>query len=393
MSPPATAESAAAKAPAGTPFHLDSDEFPIGLFSVDSPAAMDRAAGLGIGYVHTYANSAAATPTAIAKSRAYLDAAHKRGLKVLFHLNGRRYVGREHGLEKFRVVVEAVKDHPALGFWYLYDEPDGKHTAAELAPFYRALKELTPDIPVAVASAWTKHWYAYQDVLDILMIDIYPVQHRPFPRSKLNNTTAFTWSALGWNKPVMPINQCMNWRALAGTGKTYRGSPTAELRYPTAAELRYFCYSGLVQGVRGMFWWSYTRSVQVDPRWMEEAFGPVVREFRDFTRLVAPAHKPDSFCRDRKARILPGVWRRPAGTFLVLVNATPEEQSGDISLAGMSGSGRLTPWRTSRKIEAALTAGQLRTGPLRPWEVLIWKLENKATETSGGRRDGEPTRP
>ena len=87
--------------------------------------------------------------------------------------------------------------------------------------------------------------------LDILMIDTYPVQHKPFPESDLSTMTRFTDSALRQKKPVMPINQCFNWKALAGEKETYRGSPAAELRYPTREELRYWCYSGAAQGVTG----------------------------------------------------------------------------------------------------------------------------------------------
>ncbi len=357
-------------------FSLESDEFPIGLFSVDHPGAMDRAARLGVGYVHTYANGASAAPASIAKSRAYLDAAAKRGLKVMFNLNGRRYVGREHGQDEFLTVVNAVKDHPALGFWYLYDEPDGTHSAAELAPFYRTLKQITPRIPVAVATAWSKRWYAYQDVLDILMIDSYPIQHRPFPQSKLNNMTTFTHNALRLGKPVMPINQCMNWKVLAGNKKTYRGSPVDSLRYPTAEELRYFCYSGLAQGVRGMFWWSYYRSVQLNSGWMEKTFGPVMREFRDFTRLTAPAHKAEPLPRARDANFFLALWRRPAGSFLMLVNAWPLEQNATRWLEDKIANARLVPWGATRETNATLTGGQLNAGVARPWEVLIWKLED-----------------
>ena len=48
-------------APEG-PFTLDSDEFPIGMFSVDNAGAMAQVKKMGVRYVHTYANGRGNTP-------------------------------------------------------------------------------------------------------------------------------------------------------------------------------------------------------------------------------------------------------------------------------------------------------------------------------------------
>jgi len=357
------------------PFKLDSDEFPIGLFSVDSPAAMPQVAKMGVGYIHTYGNGRSSKPEGIRKDLAYLDAAHEHGLRVMFNLNGHKWVGAEGGLQEMLKIVEAVKGHPALGFWYLYDEPDGRHTPDQLKPFYAALKQATPDVPVAIAAAWSKKWYTYNDVLDLLMIDTYPVQHRPFPESKLDIMTRFTDGALRLGKPVIPINQCFNWKALAGKKETYRGSPTARMRYPTKDELRYWCYSGAAQGVRGMFWWSYYRSVQIGYGWIGTTFAEVMREFSEFTKLTAPTHKPDVFSRARDTNIIMARWRRPGGDFLVVVNAWPLERPISRWTEDKIANATLRPWGATRDVEAKLENGTLTVGSAKPWEVFVWKLD------------------
>ena len=105
--------------------------------------------------------------------------------------------------------------------------------------------------------------------------------------------TRFTDTMVGIGLPAMPINQCFNWQAIAREKNVteYRHSPVDKMRFPNQAELRYLACSGLAQGVRGMFWWSYHRSVMSDAGWLAREFAPVNREFRDFTRLVAPAHR------------------------------------------------------------------------------------------------------
>ncbi len=228
------------------PFDLVSETYPIGMFSVDSAPGMEEVAAMGVDFVHSYGNG-----LDLERDIAYLDAAQAAGLRVMYNLTGRRLLAMEDGLAELARLVNGVKDHPALGFWYLYDEPDGTHTPEELAPYYDWLKSHAPDTPVAIACAWTKRWWSYQHQLDLLMIDLYPVQHQPFPGNRLGNMTSFTHSALGQGKPVIPINQCFSWQSLAGEAETYRGSPTAELRYPNVAELRYLQYSGLAQGAGG----------------------------------------------------------------------------------------------------------------------------------------------
>lgn len=362
------------------PFRLDSDEFPIGMFSVDSPGAMASVSKMGIGYVHTYGQGRGSDAQNIAKDVAYLDHAATHGLKVMFNLNGRRWVDQEDGVAKMLTLVEAVKDHPAMGFWYFYDEPDGKHTAAELRPFYDALKKATPGIPVAIATAWSKHWYAHNDVLDLLMIDNYPVQHKPFPESDLSIMTRFTDSALGRGKPVIPINQCMNWKVLAGDRDTYRGSPVAELRFPTRDEIRYWCYSGAAQGVRGMFWWSFYRSVQGGYGWINSDFAQASSEFAAFTRLAAPAHDPITFKRSRDVNILMALWRRPRGSYLVAVNGWPLKQELSRWMEDHIQSATLEPWGLTRATGATLEDGKLNAGTAQPWEVFVWKLADVAWE-------------
>lgn len=350
------------------PLDLGSSDYPIGMFSVDSPPGMREVAAMGVDFVHTYGNG-----QDLARDIAYLDAAQGAGLRVMYNLNGRRLLGLDDGLAELARLVEGVKDHPALGFWYLYDEPDGTNTPEELAPYYAWLKSHTPSVPVAVACAWSKRWWSFKEQYDLLMIDHYPVQHEPFPGHKLGNMTSFTHSALGLGKPVVPINQCFNWQALAGDAETYRGSPTAELRYPDVAELRYLQYSGLAQGARGMFWWSHYRSKQPDPGWLRNVFAAPCREFAEFTKLVAPAHLADRLRRERDEPAIVACWRRDDGTWLMVVNATATPQDFDLDASAWLTSGRLTPWGGTRDASPQLAAGHV-TVRAEPWEVLVWSV-------------------
>jgi hypothetical protein len=374
----------AQESPKAIPFLLDSDEFPMGMFSADSAGAMDHVVKMGLTHVHTYGMGGGNDPAHIARDLAYMDMARERGLKVMFNLQGQRWAAMENGVAEMLVLVNAVKDHPALGFWYFFDEPDGSFKPSQLLPFYRALKDATPTIPVAVAMAWSKKWYSFHDALDVLMIDTYPVQHKPFPGSDLSVMTRFTDRALSLGKPVIPINQCMNWKVLAGKNETYRGSPVSELRFPTAAEIRYWCFSGAVQGVRGMFWWSYYRSTQAGYGWINGEFASATREFREFVDLTAPTHTPTILKEERDSNLLLAIWRRPTGTFLVAVNRCPLAQPLTRRLGDEVPGTTLQPWGSTRVTDTAVRKGRLTGGIARPWEVFVWKVVARENPQSGG---------
>jgi hypothetical protein len=356
------------------PFDLASDEFPIGMFSVDSPGAVDDVVKMGVGYIHTYACGASTDEAGMAHDRAYLDTAQEHGAKVMFNLHGDTWAKHPDGLNQMLKFVNAFKDHPALGFWFLHDEPDGTCPVEQVQPFYEAVKRATPNMPVALCNCWSENWHGYQSALDILMTDIYPVTGVPFPEAKLDHVTTFTEGAVRLGKPVMPINQCFDWKVLAGDAETYRGSPTNTLRYPNTAELRYWCYAGLCQGVRGMFWWSYTRSVGVGYVWINSTFKDALAEYREFTNLVAPAHKPTIISRARDDDWFLALYERPSGTHLVLVNAWPLARPAFRGLEGKLQDATLTPWGSTRQVPARVEGGNLIVERAEPWESFVWKV-------------------
>ncbi len=369
---------AAADGPQG-PFRLESDEFPIGMYSVDSPGAMAQAESLGIDYVQSYQTGKDDTEESIRSDLKYLDLAHKHGRRVLFQFRGKSFVDRKDGIEAMLRVMNAVKDHPALGFWVFYDEPDGKHTPKQLKPFYQAAKKSFPKIPFAICHCWSKRYYDYKHVADINLNDYYPVQHRPFPQCKLDNMRKFTDRMLGLGLPVMPINQAFNWQSIARRNKSkeYRGSPVDKLRYPNPKELRYLCYGQLAQGVRGVFWWSYYWSVRTGYTWLSREFAPVNQEFRRFTRLVTPAHKGEIFESARDSNILMAIWRRPGGDYLVVVNDRPNKRELTCDTEGKILGVKLIPWGSTRAAKAAIRKGILTVKSAEPWEVFVWRLEEQ----------------
>ena len=123
--------------------------------------------------VHSY-KTGRDDETNIKRGLKLLNLAQKHGMKVMFNLRGKDWAGKNFDLKNFTKFVRKFKSHPALGMWYLYDEPKIK-ALPNLQKLYGILKQETPNVPVAIAMCWSIDWNKFGEAYDILMPDIYPV--------------------------------------------------------------------------------------------------------------------------------------------------------------------------------------------------------------------------
>ncbi len=358
-------------AQADSPFA--SEKFPMAMYAVpatDENFSLVR--DMGINYVHIYGlTTLPVNQEALDRIQQYLDLAQKHSLKVMFDLAGLRMVP-DH-LEEMRTVVRRFKDHPAVGVWYLYDEPDNhKITVPQLKPFYDMVKQEDPTKPVAVCHAWSTNWYRFKDIQDILVHDIYPVTGAPFPQAKLNQQTQFTRSAAKLNETVIPALQFFNWQSIAKPGETtLRGFPVNELRYPNTQELRYLTFSTLAQGSRGLAFYSFLRANMTDPKWATEIAAPVLRDVREFADII---HQADSITVYDEDNIIFTRWQVGAKEYVALVNVSnaPRELGSHPALQPLKTS-KLTAWKSNRTGLLRNQDGNL-TIAMEPWEIGIWEV-------------------
>ncbi len=325
---------------------------------------------LGITHVHNYLN--AYSEKGLEAMQLQLDTAQKHGLKVMFNLIRGGVQDEPDGLEKIRAVVRRFKDHPALGFWYLFDEPHGEKLAKQLPEIYAMIKQETPDIPVALCLAQNADWRKFTAPCDILMGDIYPVNNEPFPEAPLFKFTNFMNDLSQFDKPVIPIPQFMSWRCYP---KVSKGYDSKTLRYPNAAELRYFFYATLAMGnTTGVFWYSF-HDIQRDnnPGYFEE-MRPVLLEFRSFTDLLKEPRQAKVFkwARDNNLYIA-----LLDGKYLVAVNNWPVKQRVSRWTENIiNGDYDLVPWGPTRQTKSEIRNNKLTLGGfIEPWESMIWELK------------------
>ena len=161
----------------GKPFDLNSNEYPIGVYSAD-PATDKTFAflkSIGVNYVHTYGMGHNTEENNI-RTQKYLDLAQKHGLKVMVNLMGRIWVKKTDGVEQLRTFVHKFKDHPAVGFWYLYDEPRARDLP-KLRKLYSMLKQENSIDPRCPGNAMDRR-------MDLLSGSIRYFAGRPLPRKR-----------------------------------------------------------------------------------------------------------------------------------------------------------------------------------------------------------------
>jgi hypothetical protein len=237
--------------------------FPIVLSNGPPEDRLGEVAASGVTMIRTGRGdwSAAAAETQIAAERARLDAAQAHGLQAWLWLGALQNLpasAPSPQQELLTLVVEGLRDHPALGAWKGHDEPRNPFTPglsvppANLERGLRAIKALDPDHPVVVVQAPrgpVQSVAAYRKSFDVGGVDIYPVSYPPGVHTDqrrkdigvVGDVTRWIRAAAG-TKPVWVTLQ-VAWSGVL---------PPHPPRFPSSDELRFMAYQAIVAGARGL---------------------------------------------------------------------------------------------------------------------------------------------
>jgi hypothetical protein len=206
-------------------------------------------------------------------ARAYLDAAHKSGLKVLMGIP--QECVRKKNLTRVQERVSALKDHRALFGWYLYGEPDApaydpltKKEALPVSPrnlidVYKTVKQLDPIRPVSIDSFLEiDRTYPYVDGFDIFMSEYLAIPAEPPTAAVVPYTEAAVRVLAPRGKSVMTQVQVYNlatdkWIVREGDDSEQARDILSQNRYPTREEIRFMVYYAIFKGAKGIFFNCY----------------------------------------------------------------------------------------------------------------------------------------
>ena len=195
-----------------------------------------------------------------------LDMAKKYGLTVY------TYDGRiNQGDDKIREMVNDFKNHPALGGYYITDEPDSARlqSAVELQKKVKAL-DPSKDAYINHLPDWAVNNYENEflkryiegvgkENLNYLAYDNYPYKRKQkLEKTYFNNLEIIRRVGLKYN---VKTSSC-----LQSFGMGLKG--VVELRRPDADEIRMNVYSNLAYGVKNAVWYTYYTQDNVNPEAM-----------------------------------------------------------------------------------------------------------------------------
>lgn len=184
--------------------------------------------------------------------KAYMDRCAQVGMRVQYSVNS--LIGSGHNgargldlseaekLEILKKEIIAFRDHPALLSWYMNDEPDGQgRPPALLEKAYQLIHELDPYHPVSIVFMLPGKFHLYRHTMDIAMTDPYPV---PGPVNMVQEFVQQLNHDFLHEKSVWLVPQAF-------------GGQEMWSREPTAKEIRLMTYIGLVNGVKGIQYYTH----------------------------------------------------------------------------------------------------------------------------------------
>jgi hypothetical protein len=264
----------------------------------------------------------------VARARAYLDAAHRYGLRVL--LDVPINWPRQHRTDAVREAVRAVRDHPAICAWY----EGGDIAAREIGALQFLERIVSAEDPghgfILDASA------IGDQALGLGRARSY--DYRPVTRDSRRSSRLLT---VAEQIPVQDMRVPL-WVVLQAFGSDFvRGNTKGDLLMPTRGEMEALLASALVAGARGILFAPYMHpslygdhaapgggrgfgGLQPLPSLAPEAWGSVRSTAQLAARLLQALAGADRSETLRVARAPRGVevgrWDTAAGVLVVIAN-------------------------------------------------------------------------
>jgi len=276
---------------------------------------------------------------------AYLDEAHNLGLKVMVGFDRKE----NYTVSKVVERVRRFRAHPALWAWYLCDEPKMAmlNQVAEIAATIRR-EDAGNLLAIATDAA------PFAALADLVFAYTYPVKDQQFPLQDLSSYMHSIDRFVEAKNPFCVLVQTFNWNHYLPSDKKRRGN-----RHPTAEEMRFMAFYGVMRGARGVFFFSFQTlpGETENLNQVAELLG-LLKAVRG--HLGGDAIPPGGFTDYPHA----AAWRQKAGALLLLTNPTSRRNSATLKKG---------PWTLGDLTdpEAEILPGALRLEPWGSRAVLI----------------------
>ncbi len=234
-----------------------------------------------------------------------LDKVQQAGLKAAVSVHGT--------VEEVGKLISENKDHPAVLCWMLYDEPAYNHAdLLYIYELYQTAYKSDPTHPSYMVVTTSQGYKTYGRCGDILSVDTYPIANGTI--ESVGKAVAKANRDSDGDQPIWHCGQLFKW-------------PTQ--RMPTSQEHRFMTYSGLLEGAKGLLWYTYKGYGQYLPQDYPELWEAHVSLLKEINEL-APVFMAKGIGKlvqtvDKNENIRAIIKKSKAGDYLIASNLSRDE--------------------------------------------------------------------
>ena len=223
---------------------------PLAMYQVP-PEHMPRVKQAGFNVVHTYEFEGSQNDD---RAREFLDAAQSNGLQAFIGFDRGKSSGAglvQMDFDHVAARIGALRDHPGLLAWYLFDEPDLAHqyvSPGNLRKLYEFINTLDPYHPVIVTFAMDNSVAQYGKCYDVHWTQVYQTTQYVRDRIERHRGMMERWPLAA----ILTCNDRKQSPILKGGGEVDDAAFT-----PTLAKFRADIAMAFALRSSGLAWWWY----------------------------------------------------------------------------------------------------------------------------------------
>lgn len=280
-----------------------------------------------------------------------LDAVHEAGLFAAVPVHGKTP-------EEYYDFISKYKDHPAILCWMLYDEPGyNKADILFINNIYQAAYKADQVHPSYLVITNNRFYTTFGRLCDVLAVDTYPISKGVIEEVGANIKKAY--KDLDAELPVWHCGQMFRW---------------PEQRRPTPQEHRFMSYHALMNGAKGMLWYTYKGYGQYMPEDDPDLWSAQLKFLKELNDL-APVFLAPGIGEEVKTSnddVQAVIKSSPKGTYFIAVNISKTDMHTPDVFVGKRYSENVEVYGENRRVK--IDNGVLKDS-FKPLDVHIYKLK------------------
>ena len=282
-----------------------------------------------------------------------LDKVHEAGLLAAVHVTGKTP-------QEYFDFISKYKDHPAILCWMMYDEP-GYHKTDLLYIYdiYNAAYKADKVHPSYLVITTPTVYKTYGRCCDVLAVDTYPITNGVI--EDVGGNIAKAYDQLENETPVWHCGQMFTW---------------PEQRRPNSQEHRFMTYHPLMNGAKGLLWYTfkgYGQYLPVDDPVLWNSQKNLLAEISELIPLfLEPGFGKQVRLVDDNKLIQAKIKKSPIGTFVIALNISKTETVKPKLIVGKKYNGTISEYKKERDI---IIKNGILEDEFKPLDVHIYKLK------------------